>query len=410
MSYAIEEIIGNKPVLIWGARALGCGVCKMVQRANRAILGFVDSDPCFRNKKILGYTVYSPDQLKDLAFADVRPFIIIASSLSEDVISEKCVAIGLKKEFDFCSVTKFCDCEYIIDIVGACNLKCPSCPRGNFRIQPKAGTISVDTFRLVVVKILTETPNVNSVSLYNWGEPFLHPQLADLIGILREHKIFCSLSTNFNIRRDFEDVIRACPDMLKVSVSGYYQDSYGKTHTAGNINLVKSNLYKLRYLMDIYAPGLMVEIIYHKYKHNVKEDYDRMQQLCEELNFQFASVYAYLSPVEKVIDYVEGKLLDHDKKFTDMLSVNIGDALKISQSKKSSCCPLLNNQIVINWDTSVSLCCASFDPDKTIVHNNFLSTTTEEIKKAKIKNALCNKCMKYGVHQYYFETAQCVKE
>ncbi len=116
--------------MIWGARALGCGMCRAAERLNLNIFGFIDSDPCFRGKKIMGYDVLAPDQLRN-GLSGVQPYVITASALSDGILAQKCVEMGMRPDVDFCSAKTFCDCEYVIDIVGLCNLRCPSCPRGN---------------------------------------------------------------------------------------------------------------------------------------------------------------------------------------------------------------------------------------------------------------------------------------
>lgn len=401
----LKKVIQNRPLLIWGARGIGGGMCRAAERASLNVKGFVDNDVSFKNRKVLGYDVCHPGDIEKFVF-DEKPFLIISSISCEEAIMLQALKMGFKKEMDIYLASDLCGFEYIIDVVGTCNLRCPSCARGNFGFMPKAGIMSVEKFRQIIKKILNESPNVSSITLYNWSEPFLHPKLPDLIHILRERKIFSSLSSNFNIERNFKDVVLAKPDMLKISLSGYYQGTYEVTHANGNINIVKSNLYRLRYLIDKYHSDLVVEVIYHKYKHNIGEDYDKMKQLCFELDFHFAPIIAYFTPVEKVINYVEKDFSEEDKKLMDMLLVNIDDALKIARLYKNRPCQLLEKNIAINWDGSVSLCCASFDPNKTIVKEDFLSVSLSEIQEAKYKNSLCNKCIKYGINQYYFETSQ----
>ena len=399
----LKQEIGDRPVLIWGARALGCGICKVAERMKLNVTGFIDSDPCFRGKKITGYEVFAPDRVAGL---EPMPYVITASSLSEEVLARKCMDMGMKPETDFCSAKEVCDSEYIIDVVGMCNLRCPSCPRGNYASQPDSGLMSVELFEKCIKKILAETPDVNIINLFNWGEPFLHPQLPKLIGILRKHNIYCSLSTNLNVAKDIAPIIKAKPDMIKVSLSGYFQQTYGFFHKNGDINLVKSNLYRLRYLSDKYCPDLVIEVIYHRYRNNLGEDYANMERLCRELGFLFSSCVAYMSPVEKLIDCVEGRLSDRDRKLTDQLLVRIEHALEKTMGRQRGICPLLEKQIVINWDGSISLCCASFDPASTRVHEDFLRVSNEEIKKAKVRHPLCAVCRRYGIDQYYCLTSQ----
>ena len=395
----------NKPVYIWGARALGCGVLRLAQRKKLNIRGFIDSDTAFKDQNILGYHVYPATHLKEIVISE-KPYVIIASSANERTIGRLCEQMGMRKFFDFCTSSDICGVEYVIDIVGACNLACPSCPRGNYHIHPPKGIMSLNKYEKVVEKILEESPNVSAISLFNWGEPLLHPQLQDIITIQRNKKIFSSVSTNFNIK-DIENLVNIKFDMLKVSVSGYFQKNYGDTHFKGDINLVKANLYKLRYLMDKVNSEMEVEIIYHKYRNNTGIDLEKFRNLAQELGFTFAEIFAYYNPVEKVIDYLEGRVVDKDMQLIEELCISIDEAT-ISNTEKAEkrVCSLRENQIVINWNGSVSLCCACYDPKKTIIADDFLDISLNEILSLKHKNTLCKTCMEYGIDQYYFDTSQ----
>lgn len=50
------------------------------------------------------------------------------------------------------------DFYYLIDIVGSCNLKCPSCPVGNYEEQPTKGLMSLETYKRILHKISIEHP------------------------------------------------------------------------------------------------------------------------------------------------------------------------------------------------------------------------------------------------------------
>jgi hypothetical protein len=62
--------------------------------------------------------------------------------------------------------------SYSIDIVGNCNLRCPSCPVGNIDLKdtrPK-GFILKELFYEIADKISRENRDLNPwVSLYDWG-------------------------------------------------------------------------------------------------------------------------------------------------------------------------------------------------------------------------------------------------
>jgi hypothetical protein len=82
-------------------------------------------------------------------------------------------------------------------------------------------------------------------------------------------------------------------DSLEISVSGFYQETYTRSHKGGQIEKVKQNMTLLRQCMNQYNnPKLSVKVIYHMYADNLAEDYDLMKQFCADNNFTFFPVWA----------------------------------------------------------------------------------------------------------------------
>lgn len=287
---------------------------------------------------------------------------------------------------------------YDIEVVGSCNLRCPSCPVGNSpHSERRRGLMNLQLFERIVDKIVRETPVIGSIGLFNWAEPFLHPELASFIEIVKKRGIYCRLSSNFNVVRNLDDVLRAKPDALRVSLSGYYPQTYSQTHRRGNVNVVKSNLYKLRALMDDLNSTTCIEVLYHLYAHNLEEDYVRAKGLCEELGFTFHPVWAYLMPVEKYLQYYEQTLGEEDLRLVDLLAVRPEEARDISIRLRREDCYLRANQLAINVDGSVALCCGSYDDEYTIAPD-FLTKTYAELQASKYANPLCARCVSHGIH------------
>jgi len=130
----------------------------------------------------------------------------------------------------------------VLDVTNHCNLKCPFCPTGSRRDSGR-GTGFLD---LSVAQRMADELGAYlvSVKLYNWGEPLLHPRIADFIRIFRKRRVFTVLSTNLCIAntRILEDICDAGLDYLSVSVSGASQAVYEQYHAGGDIQRVLSNL------------------------------------------------------------------------------------------------------------------------------------------------------------------------
>ena len=109
-----------------------------------------------------------------------RAFIIVASGFFADEISESCLAQGWAGHADFAVYGELRRFNYQVDVAGMCNLRCISCPRGNWPRHRKPGLMSATTYAGLVDKILRDDPWTGIVTLYNWGEPLLNPELPDL--------------------------------------------------------------------------------------------------------------------------------------------------------------------------------------------------------------------------------------
>ncbi len=180
---------------------------------------------------------------------------------------------------------------YSIDIAGACNLRCPSCPVGN---SPDAnrptGLMSTKLFTEIVRKIRKDTPKCTRIQLYNWTDPTLHPELPEFIRIARKHRLKPSLSTNLNLFRNMDNVIKAYPKSIRVSISGFHQETYSRTHVRGKIETVIDGMRQLRASVDkhqgqFFKKKTKLKVLYHCYRDNLGDNYQRVEALCKELGF-----------------------------------------------------------------------------------------------------------------------------
>jgi len=238
------------------------------------------------------------------------------------------------------------------------------------------------------------------VHLYTWGEPLLHPEIAKFVSTTKEMGLYCGISSNLNLEKNLKQVIKARPDFFRISLSGFYQNQYKLTHKRGDIRIVKSNMYKLRSMLDQYKTGTNVQVLYHVYNHNAGDDLAMMLKLCEELEFNFDPVWAFYMPLEKSLDYFNGKVTSEDKNTIEMLAMDPLDVSKAARSNRNSDCMLRKNQVPLNVDGSVQLCCATFDK-AYVVAPSFIDTSHEDLQKLRYSNKMCNPCMEKGQHIYF---------
>ncbi|HEY9078870.1 radical SAM protein [Magnetovibrio sp.] len=398
---SLLDALNARPIAIWGARMTGMGFLRFSKSHDLNVVSFVDSDPAFDGKTINGIPVRHPDALKDLQRGHPGLAIVIAVSIKEDEIIKALQGMNFSGE-DFVLYSDYCDSFYTIDIVGTCNLVCPSCAHSIDGEKYPRGMMSFDNFKLVLDKIKSEVEVVTHVSLYSWGEPFLHPDLPKIIKHLHKNGIAAAVSSNLSIKSadQIRDVIQARPEYLKVSISGYYPDVYDLTHTGGDINLVKSNLYRVKHYIDKYNAGTFVDVNYHLYTNNNHKNLNKMKELCDELGFTLSATYALVMPLERCLDHCDGIEDPQTKALEDILLVNIDEGLEVTKDFRANTCPFKDNQMNINWDLKVPVCCVVFNREGTIVADNFLDSSLVEINKSKDEAEICAKCMGYGLPAY----------
>lgn len=284
---------------------------------------------------------------------------------------------------------------FVIDIVGTCNLRCPTCPVGNSPERPK-GFMHIEMFERIVEKIRRESPVANpQINLYNWGEPLLHPQLPTMIGILRGAGMRSYLSSNLNIKRGLEAVIAAAPDELKISLSGFSQQTYSRAHARGNLELVQANMRLVRDFADDYGVATKFWVGHHIYRSN-QQDMELVRRLCEELRFAYHPIAAFYMPLERLLDVIDGKPNPRDGGILDDLLHKPGRDRQLAIARQRSGrfdCELRFNQTVINHDGTVALCCTVYD-EPNMLGVSYLDEPLVAIEQRKYRHSFCGTCMR----------------
>ena len=295
------------------------------------------------------------------------------------------------------------DFYYLIDIVGTCNLRCPSCPVGNYADTQPKGLMSLDMYQAILQKISLEHPGERIfIDLYNWGEPGLHKQLGDIIRITKSHHFGVGISTNLNVFPDMKAMVKAAPSYLRISLSGYFNTTYQQTHRRGDINLVKSNMHLLRYWLDHFKSDTIVQVGFHIYRDNFDVDFPKMQVLCDDLGFIFAPTLAALMPAEKAIKEIDGEPLPNDETILSKLVISTTKRVDIlgEARKKHRDCQYRSVRTTINFDGSVPLCCATFE-EAQIIAKNFLDISRQDIQANKYAHSFCKKCQARSLDLVY---------
>jgi MoaA/NifB/PqqE/SkfB family radical SAM enzyme len=292
--------------------------------------------------------------------------------------------------------------QLTIDVIGSCNLRCPSCPVGNMGPLNETGLMPREMFERIVTRAYDEF-DVRCVALFNWTEPLLHPHLPEFIRFVKNKGMFCMISSNLNVLRNIDEVLKAGPDWFRISLSGFTQEVYGQTHKHGQIERVKENMRKLsEAIKRLGVKRTMVSVNYHVYKHNIHET-EPMRKLAEELGFQWFPSWAYYMPLEKVFSLLDNELSAEEEQFVEeAFALPIRKSLEAAkQFKDFSRCTLLEDQLAINVKGELALCCGVYDMHNSVNKlGNFLDMTREDIERAKSHHPTCQRCGSEGIQHY----------
>lgn len=118
-----------------------------------------------------------------------------------------------------------------------CNLKCALCPVTEGLSRP-AGNMDPSLFQRLIDEI---GKYVFLILLWDWGEPFLNPDIYDMIAYARHKGIKTVSSTNghpFAKAENADRLIRSGLDSLIVAADGTTQESYERFRQGGRLESV----------------------------------------------------------------------------------------------------------------------------------------------------------------------------
>lgn len=290
-----------------------------------------------------------------------------------------------------------------IDVVGSCNLRCPSCPQGNIKdYHLTKGQMDPEILSRIVRKASSEC-QVAGISLFSWGEPLLHANIHELVRIVQRANINCHLSSNLNILPDADAILAANPASFRISVSGFTQEVYGIYHRGGDVEKVKMNMVKLAEAKKRNKADTHIYVCYHRYKHNLREE-ALMRDFASSLGIDLQPEWALMFPLEKILGFVDEIDSGHhitreDEQLINHLVVPLVGSIATVQGHSDLPCNLRDETISMDFLGNVQLCCGIFDASKYTI-GNFLDITIDEIQRLRKCHSLCEPCMKNGAHLY----------
>jgi radical SAM protein with 4Fe4S-binding SPASM domain len=289
-----------------------------------------------------------------------------------------------------------------VDPTNVCNLRCPVCPTGcGIPGRPK-GSMPLDRFKRIIDEF---GKYLVSIDLFNWGEPLFNKDIYKMIAYAHKHHIVTSVSSNLNYfpGNSAEELVSSGLDILILSIDGASQESYEKYRIGGNFSNVIENLSALiakKKQRGSKTPYIFWQfLVMRQNEHEIETAKEMAIRLgVDQISFDHA--YLPVATREEAMRWLPKDPKHHrynldelEKTWTsqeaqhqqkvpaqqeqDDLPCTEGSAdeeqrqvspaqpaqnIPRTDLRRRKDCFWLYNQTAINWDGSVSPCCAIYDP------------------------------------------------
>ncbi len=236
----------------------------------------------------------------------------------------------------------------------ACNLGCPECPSGLKKFSRPTGNLTDN----LIDSLLDEIgDDLFYLTFYFQGEPFIHPNLSEMVAKANRKGVFTATSTNAHFLNDrsCEQIIKAGLNRLIISIDGTTQEVYESYRKRGNLEKVvegtKKVLAKRKEMNSIFPRVYFQFLVVKPNEHQIEEVRALGKKLgVDGVHFKTAQVY----------DFEDGNpLIPSINKYSRYREKPNGK-WEIKNTLSNQCWKMWHSAVV-TWDGRVVPCC--FDKD-----------------------------------------------
>jgi radical SAM protein with 4Fe4S-binding SPASM domain len=286
----------------------------------------------------------------------------------------------------------------MIEPTNECNLHCPLCPTGAGTLKRPRGQMEFELYRNVLADL---DGALERLMLYNYGEPFLHPRIYDMIAEARQAEIHTRISTNglvFLRARHADDLIASRLNFLRVSVDGATADTYAMYRVGGQLDRILEGVRLLQQRKrELGQPRPAVELQFIAMRHN-EHELPAMRQIAEDLGVRLRVKTVGLGDVGR--DPVRGRWLPAQPSLR-RYEERDGQWKLAGNAQGGLPCDQPWHRLVINWDGQVTACCydrdgvwdfgTAADGLAAVWNGGRLQKFRQALKRSSLP-ALCRRC------------------
>ena len=244
--------------------------------------------------------------------------------------------------------------KFMIESTSICNLKCPLCPVPH-NLHRQTGHMQPHTFKDVIDDI---AGYAKKMDLWNFGEPFLNPNIFEMIKYATDRKIKVRVSTNstFLGEEEIEKVFWSNLSSIIVCLDGASKQTHERYRIGSEFEKVVEGISKLagrKRALGRALPFIRLQFIVFSYNEHEIDDIvamaERMQ--VDQLALKNVSLGTWIDAEKR--KKIAKKLLPKNDKYQKY--VVKGDLLEIKIQDKACSWAYENGVVLSNGD--VTTCC-----------------------------------------------------
>jgi radical SAM protein with 4Fe4S-binding SPASM domain len=285
----------------------------------------------------------------------------------------------------------------MIEPTNECNLHCPLCPTGAGTLKRPKGQMSFELYQHILADL---DGALTRVMLYNYGEPFLHPRILDMIAEARRAEIHTRVSTNgqaFLRGIDAIDLIACGLDYMRVSVDGATEETYSIYRVGGQLDRVLEGVRLLQQRKrELGRRRPVVELQFIAMRHN-EHEIPAIRQTAHELGTLLRIKSVGLGDLKRGPSRQAWLPADESLRRYD----ECDGQLELARDGQVQVCDHPWHRLVVNWDGQVTPCCYDRDgvyefgnaaEGMAAVWNGERLQTFRQTVKSQLRPTICQRC------------------
>lgn len=297
------------------------------------------------------------------------------------------------------------------DISGKCNSNCRYCCSGKRSLsgdahRALAGFLKPRDLEDALIFLMAKgviDPDRTRIELYNWGEPFLHPDFEAMVKNVASNGFSFGLSTNVSVLKTIPPDAVAKLAEIRFSMPGFSQESYDRMH-GFKFDVICGNIRAINEQIRTISSDVRISLVFHLYEFN-RFEINAAREFCAELKIDFIPIFAYLNGFTMAKDFFAGVMSIEDRKIiTNELMIDRLEAIRQNRLAGYQC---PQSAILVLYEfCNVLLCCGTDRRVPGHVIGKLRDVDYEHLPSIRESAAACSVCSKLKIDYLWHNASE----